>query len=146
MCVGIISLTSLISCGITLGTPGSWISWKDIKLTVSTLLLKQFSSDPLQTSISSQFSPGTSGWWPLVGWENEKNNCVWVSIQTVFMHSFLTYFIKYFLKFKIQHMIPYCYIYSAHQKYGDSLKFSYYLPLHHHVLWNLKTPMYAKTI
>jgi len=40
-------------------------------------------------------------------------------------------------------------VYSAHQKSGDSLSFSYYmyLPLQHHVLSNKKkTPMHFQTL
>ena len=36
-------------------------------------------------------------------------------------------------------------LYSAHQKSGDNLSFSYYLPLQHHVLSILITPMHVQT-
>jgi len=36
--------------------------------------------------------------------------------------------------------------YSAHQKSGDNLSISYYLPLQHHVLSNLITFVHVQTI
>jgi len=39
-----------------------------------------------------------------------------------------------------------CPLYSAHQKSGDKLSVSYYLPLQHHVLSNYITPMHVQTI